>query len=52
MIRRLILTELTLNLRDWATIAFGLVVPVVLMIVLGSLPESTSPTRPSAGGVA
>ena len=43
MIRRLILTELTLNLRDWATIAFGLVLPVVLLIVLGSLPGADQP---------
>jgi ABC-2 type transport system permease protein len=43
MIRRLTLTELKLNLRDWSTTAFGLVLPVALLIALGSIPGVDDP---------
>jgi ABC-2 type transport system permease protein len=43
MIRRLTLTELKLNLRDWSTMAFGLVLPVALLLALGSIPGVDEP---------
>jgi ABC-2 type transport system permease protein len=43
MIRRLTVTELTLNLRDWGTTAFGLVLPVALLVALGSIPGVDQP---------
>jgi len=49
MIRRLTLTELKLNLRDWSTTGFGLVLPVALLIALGSIPGVDEPD-PAIGG--
>ena len=49
MIRRLTLTELTLNLRDWSTTGFGLVLPVALLVALGSIPGVDQPD-PAIGG--
>jgi ABC-2 type transport system permease protein len=43
MIRRLTLTELKLNFRDWSTTAFGLVLPVALLLALGSIPGVDEP---------
>jgi ABC-2 type transport system permease protein len=43
MIRRLTLTELKLNLRDWSTTAFGLGLPIALLIALGSIPGVDQP---------
>jgi len=43
MIRRLTLTELKLNLRDWSTTGFGLVLPVAILIALGSIPGVDEP---------
>jgi ABC-2 type transport system permease protein len=49
MIRRLTWTELKLNLRDWATTGFGLVLPVGLLVGLGSIPGVDRPD-PALGG--
>jgi ABC-2 type transport system permease protein len=43
MIRRLTLMELKLNLREWSTTAFGIVLPVALLIALGSIPGVDEP---------
>jgi len=43
MIRRLTLTEVKLNLRDWSTTGFGLVLPVALLVALGSIPGVDEP---------
>jgi len=48
MIRRLTLTELKLNLRDWSTTGFGLVLPVAILIALGSIPGVDEPDPCSA----
>jgi len=43
MIRRLTLMELKLNLRDWSATAFGLVLPMALLVSLGSIPGVDQP---------
>lgn len=49
MIRQLTLTELKLNLRDFSMTGFSLVIPVALMIGLGSIPGVDEPD-PVFGG--
>jgi ABC-2 type transport system permease protein len=50
MIRQLTLTELKLNLRDPFTTGFGVVLPVALLIALGSIPGVDEPD-PALGGL-
>jgi ABC-2 type transport system permease protein len=49
MIRRLTMLELKLNLREWSTTAFALVLPVALLVGLGSIPGVGDPD-PLLGG--
>jgi ABC-2 type transport system permease protein len=48
-LRRLTLTELRLNLRDWSTTAFGLVIPLALLGGLAMIPGVDEPD-PAIGG--
>jgi ABC-2 type transport system permease protein len=50
MIRQLTITELKLNLRDWSTTGFGVVLPVALLLALGSIPGVDEPD-PAIGGL-
>jgi ABC-2 type transport system permease protein len=50
MIRQLALTEMKLNLRDPFTTGFGVVLPVALLVALGSIPGVDEPD-PALGGL-
>ena len=47
--KKILAVEIKLMLRDWPSVAFSIVLPVVLLVVLGQIPTLQTPD-PAFGG--